>query len=121
VLALAGMLASLQQTLVIPLLPELPAVLGVRATSASWVVTVTILAAAVATPIVSRLADMVGKRRMVLVVLSGMTVGSVLVALSQSLVVVLCGRCLQGAAAGLIPVGISICAMRCRGRRWVMR
>jgi len=108
VLALAGMLAALQQTLVVPLIPDLPAILGVSPTTASWAVTVTILTGAVATPIVSRLADMVGKRRMVVIALIMMTVGSVLVAVGGTFATVVVGRGLQGLAASLIPVGISI-------------
>ncbi|CUR58828.1 Major facilitator superfamily MFS_1 [metagenome] len=108
VLALAGMLASLQQTLVVPLIPDLPEILGVSPTTASWTVTVTILTGAVATPIVSRLADMVGKRRMIVIALMTMTAGSVLVAVGGTFVTTVLGRGLQGFAASLIPVGISI-------------
>jgi MFS family permease len=108
VLALSGMLASLQQTMVVPLIPDLPEILAVSPTTASWAVTVTILTGAVATPIVSRLADMVGKRRMIVVALMTMTSGSVLVAVGGGFVTTVAGRGLQGFAASLIPVGISI-------------
>lgn len=108
VLAVAGMLAALQQTLVVPLIPDLPAILGVSPTSASWAVTISMLSGAVATPIVSRLADMVGKRRMVLITLVVMSIGSVLVAVGGTFATVVGGRALQGLAASLIPVGISI-------------
>jgi MFS family permease len=108
VLALAGMLASLQQTLVVPLIPDLPRILDVNATTASWAVTATILTGAVATPIVSRLADIVGKRRMILVALMTMTAGSVLIAVGGSFATVVVGRSLQGFASSLIPVGISL-------------
>jgi len=108
VLALAGMLAALQQTLVVPLIPDLPAILGVGPTTASWVVTVTLLSGAVATPIVSRLADMVGKRRMIVIALSTSTAGSLLVAVGDSFPAIVAGRALQGLAASLIPVGISV-------------
>ena len=108
VLALAGMGASLQQTLVLPLIPDLPEILDVGPTTASWAVTVTLLTAAVATPIVSRLADMVGKRRMIVVALITMTSGSILVAVGGGFVTTVAGRGLQGFAASLIPVGISI-------------
>ena len=108
VLALAGMLASLQQTLVLPLIPDLPEILDVGPTTASWAVTATILSGAVATPIVSRLADMVGKRRMIVVALITMTAGSILVAVGGGFVTTVVGRGLQGFAASLIPVGISI-------------
>lgn len=60
-LALAGITVSLQQTLVVPLVPQFPRLLGASAADTAWVVTATLLTAAVATPVVGRLADMVGK------------------------------------------------------------
>ena len=62
-----GGLDRCMQTLIIPLLPDLPEILNVSADDASWLVTATLLAGAVATPIVSRMADMYGKRKMLLV------------------------------------------------------
>ena len=47
VLAFGGIVVSLSQTLVIPLLGVLPAILGTTAVNASWVVTITLLAGAV--------------------------------------------------------------------------
>jgi predicted MFS family arabinose efflux permease len=41
------------QTLVVPLLPDFPGILGVTTDDASWLVTATLLSSAVATPIVS--------------------------------------------------------------------
>ena len=78
VLALCGTLVSLQQTLVLPLLPEFPALLNTSPDNASWLVTVTLLTAAVGTPIISRLADMFGKKRMMIVCLMAVIVGSLL-------------------------------------------
>ncbi|HQV21228.1 MAG TPA: MFS transporter, partial [Gordonia sp. (in: high G+C Gram-positive bacteria)] len=49
-LCFGGLVASLMQTLVVPLQPELPALLGASRTDASWVITATLLAAAVAMP-----------------------------------------------------------------------
>ncbi|WP_181958507.1 MFS transporter [Nonomuraea diastatica] len=58
------------QTLIIPLVPQLPALLGTTASDATWAITATLLAGAVATPVVGRLGDMYGKRRMLLVSLA---------------------------------------------------
>jgi MFS family permease len=107
VLALAGITVSLQQTLVVPLVPQFPRLLGAPADTA-WIVTATLLTAAVAVPIVGRLADMVGKRRMLLVCLATLVAGSVVAALSTSLVPLIVGRALQGLATGVIPLGISL-------------
>ncbi|MEU9885601.1 MFS transporter [Sphaerisporangium sp. NPDC051011] len=108
VLALAGITVSLMQTLVIPLIPQLPALLGAPASDTAWAITATLLAGAVATPVLGRLGDMYGKRRMLLTSLALLVVGSVVAALSDSLAPMVVGRALQGLAAGVIPLGISI-------------
>lgn len=108
VLALSGTVVALMQTLVVPLLPEFPEILDVSADDASWLVTSTLLASAVATPIVSRSADMYGKRKMMMVCLAIMVAGSVSAAVGGSFVWLIIGRTLQGFATALIPVGISV-------------
>jgi MFS family permease len=108
VLALSGTLVALMQTLVVPLLPDFPRILGVTSDDASWLVTATLLSSAVATPIVSRSADMYGKRKMMVVCLAIMVAGSVIAALGGSFLWLIIGRALQGFSAALIPVGISI-------------
>ncbi|MCY0905026.1 MFS transporter [Arthrobacter sp. H14-L1] len=108
ILCLSGTVVSLQQTMVIPLLPDFPKILNTSPDDVSWLVTVTLLTSAVATPIVSRLADMVGKRRMMIVAMVLMVIGSVIAASGGNFVTLVTGRAFQGFAASLIPVGISI-------------
>ncbi|QJS99942.1 MFS transporter [Streptomyces asoensis] len=108
VLAFGGIVVSLMQTLVIPIVPELPKLLDAPASDTAWAVTATLLAAAVATPVMGRLGDMHGKRRMLLVSLLMLIAGSVTAALSDGLVPMIVGRALQGLASGVIPLGISI-------------
>lgn len=107
-LSTIGIVVSLMQTLVVPLIPSLPTLLNTSATNASWVITVTLLASAVCTPISGRLGDMFGKRRILLLDLLAMIAGSVLCAMSSSLIPSVAGRALQGVAIGAIPLGISI-------------
>ncbi|MFD4407540.1 MFS transporter [Nocardia sp. NPDC058499] len=107
-LALTGTVVSLQQTLVLPLLPELPGLLNTTADNASWLVTATLLFGAVSIPTVTRLADMFGKKRMMMVALIVMVLGSVLGAVSADLILIIVARALQGVGLSLIPVGIAI-------------
>lgn len=107
VLALCGTAVSLMQTLVVPLLPDFPRLLDTTVDNASWLVTVTLLTSAVATPILSKLADMWGKRRMIVVSLLALLAGSLLGVVSDSLWVLIVARALQGFAPALIPIGIS--------------
>ncbi|WP_433576556.1 MFS transporter [Nocardia brasiliensis] len=107
-LGMVGVVVSLMQTLVIPIIPSLPTLLDTSAANASWVVTATLLAGAVATPISGRLGDMFGKRRVLFANLLLLVAGSVVCATFSSLVPEIIGRSLQGAAVGAIPLGISI-------------
>ncbi|GAB3442218.1 MFS transporter [Streptomonospora sediminis] len=117
VLAFAGIVVSLMQTVVIPLVPILPRLVGASAADTTWAITVTLLASAVATPVVGRLGDMYGKRRMLLVSVSLLVIGSVVCGLSTSLPPLIAGRALQGLAAGVIPLGISIMRDELPGER----
>ncbi|MEU3077181.1 MFS transporter [Streptomyces laurentii] len=108
VLALAGIVAALMQTLVVPLIGDLPTLLHTSASNASWVITATLLAAAVATPVAGRLGDMFGKRRLLLASTAPLVVGSVVCALSSAVVPMIVGRGLQGLGMGIVPLGISL-------------
>jgi len=108
VLAMAGLASSFMFTLVVPIQTRLPELLHADRDDTAWVVTATLLAAAVVTPIAGRLGDMYGKRRLVLVLLATLVFGSVIAALSTGLIWLIVGRALQGAVTGVIPLGISI-------------
>ncbi|EXG81525.1 MFS transporter [Cryptosporangium arvum] len=108
VLASGGLVAAIMQTIVVPLIPSLPTLLDAAPDDASWVLTATLLAGAVATPVAGRMGDMFGKRRMMIVSLGLLVVGAVCSALSGSLALMVVGRVLQGAGAGAIPLGISL-------------
>ncbi|MEU7882433.1 MFS transporter [Microbispora bryophytorum] len=107
VMAVAGIVASLMQTLVVPLIAELPNLLSTTASNASWVITVTLLAGAVTTPVTGRLGDLYGKRLMMLVCSAPLIAGCVVCALAGSLTPMIIGRGLQGMGMGMIPLGIS--------------
>ncbi|MFF2604383.1 MFS transporter [Arthrobacter koreensis] len=108
IMGLGGITVSLEKTAVVPLLPEYPRIFQVSSDDVSWLVTVTLLSAAVATPIVSRLADMFGKKRMLTISLALMVAGGFIAALGGSFAAAVIGRALQGSAGAVIPVGISI-------------
>ncbi|GAA1254520.1 MFS transporter [Streptomyces javensis] len=108
VLAFCGIAVSVMQTLVVPLVAELPQLLHTTSSNASWVVTATLLAGAVSTPVMGRLGDMFGKRRMLMVALALMVIGSLTCAVTSDLVVMVIGRAIQGGAMGAIPLGISV-------------
>lgn len=107
-LAIAGTTAAIMQTLVTPLIAELPQILSTTPSNAAWVITVTLLVSAVCVPVSGRLGDMVGKRRMLLVCSVPLIAGSVVCALSSSVVPMIVGRGLQGMGMGVLPLGIAL-------------
>ncbi|MEV6617338.1 MFS transporter [Streptomyces sp. NPDC051051] len=107
-LALAGITAAIMQTLVTPLIAELPQILDTSSSNAAWVITVTLLAAAVCVPVVGRLGDLLGKRRMLLACAVPLIVGSVVCALASDVVMMIVGRGLQGMGMGMLPLGIAL-------------
>lgn len=108
VLAFAGMCAAFTQTILIPIQGELPQLLNTSASNTAWVITITLLVAAICTPISGKLGDMYGKRRVALILLAVLMLGSAVAALSPTVLPLIIGRGLQGVGMGVIPLGIAI-------------
>ncbi|WP_408051727.1 MFS transporter [Streptomyces sp. HO565] len=108
VLAFAGIVVAVMQTLLVPVIKDLPRLLDTTPSNATWVLTSTLLSGAVATPIMGRLGDLYGKRRMLIVSLAVMVVGALASAFTDALLPMIVGRTLQGFAMGAIPLGIGL-------------
>ncbi|MGW1804176.1 MFS transporter [Streptomyces sp. NPDC002078] len=108
VLAFAGIVVAVMQTLLVPVIKDLPQLLHTAPSNATWVLTSTLLSGAVATPIMGRLGDLYGKRRMLILSLAVMVVGALVSALTSQLLTMIVGRTLQGFAMGAIPLGIGL-------------
>ncbi|MFJ5061633.1 MFS transporter [Streptomyces nigra] len=108
VLAFAGIVVAVMQTLLVPVIKDLPQLLDTTPSNATWVLTSTLLSGAVATPIMGRLGDLFGKRRMLIASLTVMVAGALLSAVTSALLPMIVGRTLQGFAMGAIPLGIGL-------------
>lgn len=107
-MAAAGVSVSLMQTLIIPILPELPVLFDTAPSNASWAITATLLTAAVATPVFGRLGDMYGPKQILICCAVFLTGGSLLAASTTALLPLIIGRGLQGFGMPIIPLGISV-------------
>src|SRR5690606_12724934 len=101
-----GIIVSFLQTVVTPIYPLLPGILGCTPEEAAWVLSSTLISGAIFTPVSSRLGDMYGKRRVLVVVLLVVVAGCIIAGLSQQLGTLLVGRVLQGVGLGSVPLGI---------------
>lgn len=99
--------ASLQ-SLIIPVLSTIGSDLGADAVGQTWMLTAWLISAAVATPLLGRAGDLVGRRRMYLVALGAVALGSVLAAFAPNLTVMLIARVLQGLGGAVFPLGFGL-------------
>ena len=107
-LSLGGLAFAVLQSLVAPALPVLAEDLAVSTADASWILTAYLLAASVLTPILGRLGDMIGKRRVLIGVLATLAVGTLVAALAPNLGVLIVARVLQGSAGAILPLSIGM-------------
>nr|WP_312034001.1 MULTISPECIES: MFS transporter [unclassified Rhodococcus (in: high G+C Gram-positive bacteria)] len=111
------MTTPVTQTAVVPLLPAMASQLDVDSAAAGWVVTANLLAAAVCTPVLGRLADRCGPCPVLLGTLVLVLVGSVLCIVTEHLPVLVLGRILQGMSFALFPIGVAVLRGRLDPRR----
>lgn len=107
-LSLGGLSFAVLQSMVAPALATIGNDLHASTTDVSWILTAYLLSASVLTPVLGRLGDMVGKRRILIVVLAVLLVGTLLAALAPNLGVLIVARALQGAAGAVMPLSIGI-------------
>jgi EmrB/QacA subfamily drug resistance transporter len=108
VLAVAVLSYSLLQTLALPVLPLLQRNLHTDQSTVAWILTVYLLSAAVATPIIGRVGDMVGKKKVLVIILVVLAAGSIMAALATSIYLMIIGRAVQGLGSGVIPLSFGI-------------
>jgi EmrB/QacA subfamily drug resistance transporter len=107
-LAVAAIVYALLQSLVAPALPAIQADLHASATSATWILTAYLLSACVATPIIGRLGDMFGKKKMLVFTLWMLSLGTLLAALSSTMALMIGARVIQGIGGAVFPLAFSI-------------
>lgn len=99
---------SLLHTMVAPALPALAAQFDVPRTTAAWALSGYLVSAAVCTPLVGKLGDLYGRRRVMTVVLVVFGCASVICALADSIGVLVAGRAIQGVAGGVFALAFGI-------------
>jgi MFS family permease len=108
VLTIAVASFALLQSLVIPVLGELQLAFHTDQTTVTWVLTAYLLSASICTPLLGRLGDVLGKKRILVVTLSALSLGSLMAALSPSIEWLILARIVQGAGGGVLPLAFGI-------------
>lgn len=99
---------SLLQSLVMPVLTTLQEELHTSQSTVTWVLTAYLLSASILTPIMGRIGDMIGKKRVLVAAMVALSVGSLLSALAPSIWIMIVARVIQGAGGGMLPLSFGI-------------
>ena len=105
----AGVAAyALLQSLVTPVLTTVQQHLHTSQSTATWALTGYLLSASVFTPIMGRIGDMWGKRRVFVITLAALAVGSLLAAVATGIGLMIFARAVQGIGGGVLPLAFGI-------------
>lgn len=104
----AALSTAIVSSLGMLLVPSISQEMGVPVSTAQWMLTLNLLAGAIATPVMGRLSDGPHKKKLLLVSLVIILAGSVIAALAPNFTVFLIGRTLQGLTYGIVAVTISL-------------
>jgi MFS family permease len=115
VLCLVALTYSTLEGMVAPALPILQQAVGASPAAIAWVFTGLLLSGTVAAPLIGRLADVYGPKRVLLAVLALVALGTLLAGLAGSMVVLALGQALQGFGLGFVPLSIAILSGMRRG------
>lgn len=107
-LATIGTVAAVVSALGAPLVPSIATSYDVSLSTAQWVLTATLLAGAVVTPVLGRWGSGRLRRTAILGSLVVVLVGTVLAALPLGLGALIAGRALQGVGLALVPLVLAV-------------
>lgn len=110
VLIFLGFSLQLLQVGIIPLLPLIGKNLHISPGSTSWLVTASLLSGAICLAVLTRLADLIGKRRVVLICLGLVLAGSILGLIASDFATLVVSRVLMGAVLPMLALPEAIAA-----------
>jgi len=108
VLLLILLLINYVETMVTPALPTIQNDFGVSENLVSWVTTAFTISAAVAAPILGKFADVHGKKRTLLAILSAYSIAVFIAGISPNIYVLILARLIQGVGFSAFPISVAI-------------
>lgn len=96
------------ETMLIPAIPDLINDFGVSYGTSSWILTTYLISGAVATPIVGKLSDEYGKKKVLMAVMITYTVGVCVGGFASNIYILLLVRAVQGIGMGMFPIAFGL-------------
>ncbi len=96
------------ETMVVPALPTIETDFSISATLAGWITSAYMIVAAATSPLMGKLADTYGKKRMYTIAILFYIVAVALAGFSPNIWVLIAARAIQGVGFSIFPIAISI-------------
>lgn len=108
ILSCLGLIAMYTETMILPAIPDFIKDFDITYNTSSWILSSYLIAGAVATPIVGKLSDVYGKKKVLLIVMGVYASGILVGGLADSLWVMLAARIGQGIGISMFPIAFGI-------------
>jgi len=108
ILSLIGLIIVYGETMIIPAIPDLVEDFNIPYNTTAWILTAYLIAGAVATPIVGKLSDIYGKKRILLLVMIIYTAGTSVGIISNDISSMIILRTIQGIGMSVFPIAFTI-------------
>ncbi|WP_067679736.1 MFS transporter [Nocardia miyunensis] len=115
-LVVTELASGITQGWIAPLLPSFIQRYGLTSADANWITASALLATVVLVPLLSKLGDVYGHKRLLVAAATLVALGSVIVALAPPFPVLLVGRIFQGAITAFLPLEFAIVRERAGDR-----
>ncbi len=96
------------ETMLIPAIPDLVKDFEIPYNTSSWILTVYLITGAVMTPIVGKLSDIHGKKKVLLIIMVIYSIGTLLGGISTNIMTMVVSRIIQGIGIAMFPVAFGI-------------
>jgi MFS family permease len=108
ILSSLALITMYGETMLIPAIPYLIDDFGISYNTSSWILTAYLIAGAVMTPIIGKLSDIYGKKKILVIVIVVYSVGTLLGGLSNDIFMMMISRIIQGVGLSMFPVAFAI-------------
>jgi EmrB/QacA subfamily drug resistance transporter len=105
-----ALLLNYVETMVIPGVPTIQKDFGATASTVSWITTAFLIVGSAVSPLLGKLGDSYGKKRMFLVALAFYTAGVAIAGFSPSIYWLIAARAVQGIGFAIVPLALAIIA-----------
>lgn len=108
ILSCLGLIAMYAETMILPAIPDFIKDFNITYNTSSWILSSYLIAGAVATPIIGKLSDVYGKKKMLLIVMAIYSTGVLAGGFANSLWFMLAARIAQGIGISMFPIAFGI-------------